>query len=154
MRLISLFWLKIPSLYWLCIVCSVKEQKQCLDLCIFSFVHNVKLKGRIRERVKVTIKIDYPFWFRRAFYRHFPKSYRHCLLERFDWKFLAQSLSFMSAKPLVMEVTQIRTFIEGCSLESQTKVRTLILIYCWDKRLIILPWLIISFKTCSKSNSL
>ena len=73
------FWLKIPSLYWLWIVCSVKEQKQCLDLCIFSFVHNVKLKGRIRERVNVTIKMDYPFWFRRAFYRHFPKSYRHCL---------------------------------------------------------------------------
>ena len=154
MRLISLFWLKIPSLYWLCIVCSVKEQKQCLDQDIFSFVHNVKLKGRIRERVKVTIKMDYPFWFRRAFYRHFPKSYRHCLLERFHWKFLAQSLSFMSAKPLVMEVNQIKTFIEGCSLESQTKVRTLILKYCWDKRLIFLSWLIISFKTCSKSNSL
>ena len=152
MRLISLFWLKIPSLYWLCIVCSVKEQKQCLDLCIFSFVHNVKLKGRITERVKVTIKIDYPFWFRRAFYRHFPKSYRHCLK---IWLEVSSTKPFIHVgKTLGNGGESNKTLIEGCSLESQTKVRTLILKYCWDKRLIFLSWLIISFKTCSKSNSL
>ena len=35
----------------------------------------------------------------------------------------------MSAKSVAMEMNRVKEFTQGCSIESQTKVRTYILIY-------------------------